>query len=112
VFKSAEEIRELKPDFHVLKQFETRGIIVTAPAENGYDFVSRAFFPRLNIDEDPVTGSAHCLLTPYWANRLGKTSLKARQISARGGDLLCELKGDRVEITGGAVMFMKGQFYV
>ncbi len=112
VMESAEDIRNLKPDFHALKQFETRGVIVTAKGDGEHDFISRAFFPRLNIDEDPVTGSAHCILTPYWAHKLGKTTLKAYQASKRGGDLLCELKGDRVEITGDAVMYMKGKIYV
>lgn len=112
VFETADEVRDMKPDFHALKQFETRGVLVTAPGDQDYDFVSRAFFPRLNIDEDPVTGSAHCILTPYWAKRLDKKTLKAYQASARGGELLCELKDDRIHITGQAVLYMKGQIYV
>lgn len=112
VYDDPQFIRNLKPDFSTLKKYNTRGVIATAPGDQDYDFISRAFFPLLNIDEDPVTGSAHCLLTPYWADRLGKNKLLAHQASARGGDLLCELIGNRVEITGQAAMYMKGEIYV
>ncbi len=113
VFESADEVRELDPDMKMLAQCkDTRGIIVTAPGDNGYDFISRAFFPNLGIPEDPVTGSAHCMIAPYWAERLGKTTLKAYQASARGGDLLCEIKNERLELTGQAVLYAKGEIYV
>jgi predicted PhzF superfamily epimerase YddE/YHI9 len=81
---------------------------VTAPGENGIDFVSRFFAPAQGVPEDPVTGSSHCTLTPYWANRLGKTELEARQLSRRGGALHCTLNGDRVSIAGRAVLYLEG----
>ena len=92
---------------------EARGVLATAKSNSpDYDFVSRAFFPRIGVPEDPVTGSAHCILTPFWAERLGKTRLKARQISHRGGELLCEIKDNRLKITGQAVLFLKGQMHL
>lgn len=100
-------VRELGPDFSALTGFAARGVIVTAPGEH-VDFVSRFFAPDLGIPEDPVTGSAHCTLTPYWAERLGQSRLHARQISRRGGELWCELKEDRVEISGNAVLYLSG----
>ncbi|MBL4803951.1 MAG: PhzF family phenazine biosynthesis protein [Alphaproteobacteria bacterium] len=112
VFDDPTFIRRLQPDLSALKDGNARGVLVTAPGDEHYDFISRAFFPKLCIDEDPVTGSAHCILTPYWAQRLNKNKLVAHQASKRGGDLLCELKGDRVEITGQAAMYMKGEIYV
>lgn len=112
VFDDPTFIRRLKPNLEALKALSARGVLATAQGDEHYDFISRAFFPKLGINEDPVTGSAHCILTPYWADRLGKNKLVAHQASARGGDLLCELKGDRVEITGQAVMYMKGEIYV
>ncbi len=106
-------VRGLAPDFAGLAAIDTRGIIVTARAEtDGIDFVSRFFAPRHGINEDPVTGSAHTLLTPYWVERLGKNPLMARQISARGGTLWCELKGDRVSIAGYATDYMRGEIPV
>ena len=81
---------------------------MTAPGENGVDFVSRFFAPAQGVPEDPVTGSAHCTLVPYWAKRLGKTELEARQISRRGGALSCALNGDRVSIAGRAVLYLEG----
>jgi predicted PhzF superfamily epimerase YddE/YHI9 len=87
---------------------DTIGVIVTAPGNNS-DFVSRFFAPGAGIPEDPVTGSAHCNLIPYWAKRLGKNSLHAYQISARRGELWCELKGDRVQMSGKAVTYLKGE---
>jgi len=88
---------------------ESFGMIVTAPGDS-VDFVSRFFTPAAGIPEDPVTGSAHCTLIPYWAERLGKTQLSARQISRRGGDLACEHCGDRVRIGGRAVKVIQGEF--
>jgi predicted PhzF superfamily epimerase YddE/YHI9 len=91
--------------------FDATGVIATAPG-NECDFVSRFFAPAVGIPEDPVTGSAHCTLVPYWARRLGKTTLRARQISPRGGELFCELRGDRVEISGRAVKYLEGTIEV
>ena len=107
VLASAREVRELKPDTRALARIEARGIIVTAPGED-CDFVSRFFAPRVGVDEDPVTGSAHCKLIPYWSKRLGKTELFARQVSARGGELWCVDRGARVTIAGHGVMFLEG----
>lgn len=113
VYPDADDVQNLKPDFVALSKVqEARGIIATAQGSGDLDFVSRAFFPKLGIPEDPVTGSAHCILTPIWAKATGKTEFKARQISERGGDLTCELKGGRVELTGQAVRFMEGFIYV
>ncbi len=108
VLESETELRELKPDIIVLSTIPTRGVIVTAPGDS-VDFVSRFFAPQSGIDEDPVTGSAHTTLIPYWAKRLGKTELLARQISQRGGELQCKLLGDRVSIGGGVRQYMTGQ---
>jgi predicted PhzF superfamily epimerase YddE/YHI9 len=91
--------------------FDVTGVIATAPGDE-CDFVSRFFAPAFGIPEDPVTGSAHCTLVPYWAKRLGKTTLRARQISPRGGELFCELRGDRVEIAGRAVKYLEGEIEV
>lgn len=107
VFNTAAEVLALRPDFAALATLEQYGTIVTAPGED-CDFVSRFFAPRVGVPEDPVTGSAHCVLTPYWAARLGKTRLHARQLSARGGELWCELAGDRVKIAGHAVLYLRG----
>lgn len=97
-------VRQTVPDLSRLKQLDRRGVILTAPGSD-CDFVSRFFAPNYGIDEDPVTGSAHCLLTPYWAGRLGRKTLTARQLSRRGGELRCELVGHRVLISGQAVTF-------
>jgi PhzF family phenazine biosynthesis protein len=107
VYGTEEEVRALRPDFSRLMDIEHFGIIVTAPGDR-HDFVSRFFAPRKGVPEDPVTGSAHCTLTPYWAKRLNKTKLVARQVSARGGDLECELEGDRVRMSGNAVLYLEG----
>jgi len=108
VFETEKEILNLAPDFAALGEIETAGIIVTAPGRTT-DFVSRFFAPRLGVPEDPVTGSSHCTLTPYWAQRLSKLKLYAKQISARGGELFVELKGERVEISGKAVTYLRGE---
>lgn len=105
---SEAELRALTPDFAALLQLPARGIIVTARGQ-AVDFVSRFFAPRVGIDEDPVTGSAHTKLTPFWARKLGKSLLQARQLSARTGELECELSGDRVLLRGHAVPFSAGQ---
>jgi len=100
-------VRELNPDFPLLIQIEQRSIIVSAPG-NQCDFVSRFFASHVGIQEDPVTGSAHCVLTPYWAKRLGKKKLHALQVSKRGGELFCEDRNDRVGIAGRAVLYLEG----
>ena len=111
VYESEAEVAALRPDFRKLAAASTFGVLATARS-NRADFVSRCFFPAVGIDEDPVTGSAHCSLIPFWADRLGKTSLTAHQRSARGGELFCELKGDRVLIGGRAVPYLKGEITV
>lgn len=107
VLDSADRVRKLQPSMALLKQLERRGVIVTARGDD-CDFVSRFFVPKYGIDEDPVTGSAHTKLIPYWALKLGKPQLHARQLSARGGELFCELKGERVLIGGRAVPYLVG----
>jgi PhzF family phenazine biosynthesis protein len=111
VFQRAEEIVALRPNFEGLAQLPVRGIIVTAPGED-CDFVSRFFAPQRGIREDFVTGSAHCTLVPYWAARLGRKQLHARQVSRRGGELLCEDRGERVTIGGKAVTYLEGTLAV
>ena len=111
VFSSEDEVRALKPDMAKLATFDRFGMIVTAPGSN-CDFVSRFFAPAKGVPEDSVTGSSHCTLIPYWAKRLGKNSLHARQISARGGELWCEMHGDRVRIAGHGVLFLEGEIEV
>jgi len=108
VFDTEEEVRMLQPNMDALKKLDLMGVIVTAKGTT-VDFVSRFFAPKVGVPEDPVTGSAHCVLTPYWAQRLDRNKLHARQISLRGGDLYCELLGDRVVISGRAAMFLKGE---
>jgi len=104
-----EAVRACTPDFGALRAVDTRGVIITAPAaRDDLDFVSRFFAPRYGIDEDPVTGSAHCCLTPFWASRLAKMQLTARQLSARGGDLDVELAGERVKLRGTCVTTLRG----
>jgi PhzF family phenazine biosynthesis protein len=111
LFGSEAEILALRPDFRKLAMADGRGIIVTAPGSDA-DFVSRFFAPQAGIDEDPVTGSAHTTLTPFWSARLGKTSMTARQLSARKGYLECSLAGDRTLIAGRAMLYLKGEIYV
>ena len=108
VFDSEAAVRDIRPDFALLGTLDLRGVIITAPGSSE-DFVSRFFAPRLGIPEDPVTGSAHCTLAPYWAERLGKRCLSARQVSKRGGSILCELNDGRVLLSGSAVTFMEAQ---
>ena len=111
VFDSEQDIISLKPDFDKLCDLEALGIIATAPGDE-VDFVSRFFAPRAGINEDPVTGSAHCMLIPFWAERLGKKSMKARQLSQRKGELFCEHNGDRVNIAGKAITYMIGDITI
>jgi PhzF family phenazine biosynthesis protein len=110
VFEREEDVTAIVPDFNILAQVEAPGVCVTAPG-NDCDFVSRFFGPRVGIPEDPVTGSTHCTLIPYWSSRLGKRQLRARQLSKRGGDLFCEDRGDRVGIGGNAVTYLEGKIY-
>jgi PhzF family phenazine biosynthesis protein len=107
VLEDEKAVQDLQPDFSELEKIDCEGVIVTAPG-NEVDFVSRFFAPRMGINEDPVTGAAHSTLTPFWAERLGKNRLRARQISDRGGDLWCMLRDDRVHIAGQAVSYVKG----
>lgn len=111
VYKSQKEIEDLRPDLSALSQIKTRGVMVTAPGDH-VDFVSRFFAPGSGIDEDPVTGSAHCTLTPFWNNKLKKDVLSAKQVSKRGGDLTCELEGDRVKISGKCSLYMTGEIHI
>jgi predicted PhzF superfamily epimerase YddE/YHI9 len=108
VFDDRDEIASLTPDFAALLRQGYGDLIVTAPGGEGVDFVSRFFAPAHGINEDPVTGSAHCVLAPYWAERLGKTRLRARQVSRRGGELRCTVSGDRVVIAGRCVLYLDG----
>ena len=112
---SEREVREFVPDFAAIESLDTFALILTAPGEQ-VDFVSRFFAPAAGVPEDPVTGSAHCTLIPYWSRRLGKTTLRARQISRRGGELSCELRiapgGDRVLIGGEVVEYLRGEITV
>ncbi len=111
VFEKEEDILGITPNHEVLKQLNLRGVIVTAPSPT-FDFIARFFAPKFGIHEDSVTGSAYTQLMPYWSAKLGKSKLHAKQVSNRGGKLLCELKGDRVLISGNAVTYMKGSIEV
>jgi PhzF family phenazine biosynthesis protein len=111
IYDNEDEILNCKPDFNLLAKFDVVGIIITSPGKD-VDFVSRFFAPSAGIPEDPVTGSAHCNLIPYWAEKLGKNDLHAYQLSARKGELWCELKGDRVLMSGKAVTYLKGEIFV
>ncbi|MBZ4415362.1 PhzF family phenazine biosynthesis protein [Myxococcus sp. RHSTA-1-4] len=107
VFDSEEQVRALRPDMARLAALDTFAVVPTAQGKDS-DFVSRFFAPRAGVPEDPVTGSAHCSLVPYWAKRLGRPSLLARQVSARGGELRCEERGSRVSIAGQAALYLEG----
>ncbi|MBS0469595.1 MAG: PhzF family phenazine biosynthesis protein [Proteobacteria bacterium] len=115
VWDDAKAVRALKGPgdiAHVTREFDLWGFIATAPGDVGYDFVSRFFAPDKGVPEDPVTGSAHCILSPYWAKRLGKTSLKARQVSPRGGDVDCTDAGDRTVLSGPCALYMTAEIFV
>ncbi len=111
IYPSEAHIRRLQPDFSLLRQLDRRGVIVTAPGEE-VDFVSRFFAPKLGVPEDPVTGSAHTQLAPYWASHLGKRKLRAWQLSRRGGALVCEVTDYRVILIGQAVTYLRGEIEV
>ena len=108
VFGSADEVRALAPDMGQLRKLDLKAVVATAPGSGDVDFVSRFFGPALGVDEDPVTGSSHCTLVPYWSRRLGKKRLHAHQVSARGGDLVCDDLGDRVAIGGRVATYLEG----
>ena len=110
VFDREQDIKALAPDFDMLARLDARGTIVTALGDD-CDFVSRFFAPQSGIAEDPVTGSTHCALIPYWSKRLGKQTLHARQLSKRGGELFCEDRGERVGIGGNAVTYVEGKLH-
>ena len=105
-------MRALEPDLAAVAALDRPGVIVTAPGEPPHDVVSRYFAPAKGIPEDPVTGGAHCMLTPYWTGRLGKTEFRAYQASARGGELRCRLLGERVELTGACVFYLAGEIEI
>ena len=111
LFESEEDIKSIEPDMSALAKIPFDEVIVTAKGTDA-DFVSRMFAPRIGIPEDPVTGAIHCSLIPFWAERLGKQKLYARQLSARGGELFCELAGERVKIGGNAALYLKGEIYI
>ena len=111
LYGSESEILSMNPDFRKLATADGRGVIITAPGSDA-DFVSRFFAPQAGIDEDPVTGSAHTTLAPFWSARLGKKSMKARQLSARGGYLECNVSDDRTLIAGHATLYLKGQIFI
>ncbi|MFL0796802.1 MAG: PhzF family phenazine biosynthesis protein [Cellvibrionaceae bacterium] len=111
VLENETQVRELQPNLHKVAELDLRGLLVTAPGDN-CDFVSRCFFPNLDIPEDPVTGSAHCELSPYWGEVLGKTELNAMQLSERSGAIVCVIHEDKVELIGKAVDYLKGTISV
>lgn len=111
VVQSEETVRDLTPDFAALSRVECRGVIVTAPGGQ-CDFVSRFFAPRVGVPEDPVTGSSHCALAPYWSKRLGKQAFHALQVSKRGGEIFCRDQGGRVGIAGRAVLYLEGALFI
>jgi len=108
IFENEEIIQSIHPNFSVVSELDSRGLIISS-VSSGEDFISRCFYPKLGVEEDSVTGSAHTLLTPYWAKRLNKSKLTARQCSLRGGYLECQLKGNRVLLGGASVRYMEGK---
>jgi len=109
LLESVQVLRELAPDMPALARMDRSGVIVTTQGYENYDFVSRYFAPAKGIPEDPVTGGAHCMLVPYWAKRLGKTEFTAFQASQRGGEMICRLVGDRIELEGACVFYLEGE---
>jgi PhzF family phenazine biosynthesis protein len=108
VLPDEDAVRNIEPDFNLMSSIDTIGVIVTAKGREA-DAVSRCFYPGLGIQEDPVTGSAHCNIVPYWSDKLGKTELFCKQLSARGGELICEYAGERVLMSGKCVLYMRGE---
>ena len=111
IFESEHQVAALVPDFSALSRLDRRGVIATAPGSE-FDFVSRCFYPKLGVNEDPVTGSAHCKMAPYWAQRLRQNELVARQLSARGGTVRCRMIGDRVILIGTAIDYLCGEIHL
>lgn len=111
IYASQDDIARIRPDFRLLEKLHPAGVAITAPGDDA-DFVSRYFAPSYGVPEDPVTGSTHCSLAPYWSKRLGKTKLHARQVSERGGELWCEVKRERVVIKGKAVLTLRGELLI
>jgi PhzF family phenazine biosynthesis protein len=109
VLENAQILREIAPDMAALARMDRPGVIVTAPGNEIYDFISRYFAPAKGIPEDPVTGAAHCMLTPYWAKRMGKNEFRAYQASRRGGEVVCRLAGERIELEGSCVFYLEGE---
>ena len=109
VLENAQSVRRLYPEMAVIARMNRPGVIVTAPGDGIYDFISRYFAPAKGIPEDPVTGAAHCMLAPYWAQRLGKTEFRAFQASRRGGEILCRLVNNRTELEGSCVFYLEGE---
>lgn len=109
LLEDAPVLRALAPDMAAIARLDRTGVIVTAPGDAGYDFISRYFAPAKGIPEDPVTGGAHTMLAPFWAGRLGKTEFRAFQASARGGEIICRLLGDRIEMEGTCFFYLEGQ---
>ena len=109
LLESEKVVRDLVPDLTAIARMDRQGVIVTAPGSGDFDFVSRYFAPAIGIPEDPVTGGAHCGLAPYWANRLHKRELRAYQASQRGGEMICRVMGDRVELEGTVVFYLQGE---
>ena len=107
VFRNQQQVEEIQPKFYLLKKLDARGLVISAPGDE-VDFVSRCFYPEAGIEEDPVTGSAHTMLTPYWATQLNKNELDAHQLSKRGGKLNCSLANERVLISGDSVIYFEG----
>lgn len=112
MYDAEADVRAIAPDMQKLRGLPRYGTIVTAPGQGDVDFVSRFFAPSAGVDEDPVTGSAHCGLTPYWSKRLGKPKLRAAQLSARGGSVLCEDQGDKVLLGGKVARYLTGNIEV
>jgi predicted PhzF superfamily epimerase YddE/YHI9 len=111
VFETEAQLNSLRPNMDLIKQLDALGVVVTAPGIS-VDFVSRAFFPKIGIEEDPVTGSTHCALAPYWSARLGKMKLAARQLSERGGELYCVVQVDSVLLSGHAKLLARGEVFL
>ena len=111
VLNDESDVLMVKPNFSLLSKIDLRGVIVTSESEK-YDFVSRFFGPKCGIDEDPVTGSSHTQLAPYWSKQLGKKEMLAKQLSSRGGELYCEISGNRVKISGNAVKYLQGEIEI
>jgi len=109
LLENADAVRNLAPDMTALIKVDRPGVIVTAAGDGGYDFISRYFAPFKGIPEDPVTGAAHCMLAPFWAARLGKHEFRAFQASKRGGEVVCRMVGDRVELEGSCVFYLEGE---